>query len=438
MLFIFLQLEFFFSSRKAALTSLALPLIFFGLHNSGYGTTTLWSHNSFNFPFGTLLLAVLASLLLNNKSIPSQTILLFGFAEGILSAVQLYFIVWPICSVITIFVFYRLKGSGYGESLKASFLLGLGGILGFFTAILPIINKLPRLEYWVTNLIFHQGTYGSGPTGIISGQAFSANSKQIIFSQPELFIIAVILIAVFIIILATKIELITAYPGPFSMGIGLIFQFLALSLLIIKHPGNLYLLSVATTIPLLAFIDLKLLEIWADDQKWRMNESVYAIFLIGLVIFICSESIVNLKTAIDTHKANVIFMNDIDNSVEDVLTQYAERTGQRKRDLKVLYTYGTYNGCYALLAGKNYVQLPIEKKIAKICPNSYELSIWNQKVLTSVRDRRHTLDEVNWDFILIQKTVLREKFNSLLENEIVIQISSKYPEFVIIQNHIKK
>jgi hypothetical protein len=189
---------------------------------------------------------------------------------------------------------------------------------------------------------------------------------------------------------------------------------------------------------LLALIDLKLLENWTDDRRSKKKEIVYTILLVGLLIFISAKVIINLRATIDSHANKIVFLNGIDNSVKNVLSQYAERTGQRKRDLKVLYTYGTYNGCYALLFGKNYVQLPIEKKIAKICPNSYELSIWNQKVLTSVRDRRHTLDSVNWDFIIMKKTVLHEKFNSLLEKEIVTQISSEYPEFVIIQNHIKK
>ncbi|MCJ7433199.1 MAG: hypothetical protein MUO77_06890 [Anaerolineales bacterium] len=425
-------------SKRTMIASLMMPLAFFALNSDGYNTTTFWSHNSFNFFFGTGILTIWVSMLKDGNLLGHKNLLFLGIALGVLSTVQLYFLVWPICAIVTIFIFYRLKRTDYVGSFKASLLLGLGSLIGFLVSILPILGELSRVKEWFTRLIFHQGVYGSGEAGIISWQTATTNFTQMVSSQRELFIAVVVLFAIFVTLVVTERELGRAHSGLTAMGTGLIFQVIILTILIIKHPGQIYLLSIAATLPLLLLIDLKLLEGWVDNKNSTNRNTAYLLLLIGLLLFIGARSIINLKDAIYRHHDNVATMNTIDVATQRFLSEYAKNAGRDRQDLVVLYTYGTYNRCYALLFGKNYINLPIKKKIGEVCPNSYELNIWSRKVWAGFRDSQRALDEIKWDFIIMKKTILYERFNFLFENEIVAQISPEYPEFVIIQNHLKK
>src|SRR5215510_11865236 len=72
-------------SRDPILGGVAITLMYFALHPYSFQSLTLWSHNSLNFPFGTLWLIWLFIELRKDVEVSRSKLMLLGFAAGVLS-----------------------------------------------------------------------------------------------------------------------------------------------------------------------------------------------------------------------------------------------------------------------------------------------------------------------------------------------------------------
>src|SRR5687767_11234988 len=148
------------------MAGISLALLYFLLHPYSFPSLTFWSHNSFNFPFGTLWLLWLFTELRGNEEIGWQKLMWMGFAAGILAVAQTYFIVWLVSGIFTIFIFMLRSGKTIRQASMSSANMLMGGIFGILTMLVPVYKELPRFAGWLTRIITHQGLYGTGAPGI--------------------------------------------------------------------------------------------------------------------------------------------------------------------------------------------------------------------------------------------------------------------------------
>jgi len=181
----------------------------------------------------TLLLSVLnlfnSCLLMNYFAKTSKdryvSTILWATVGGLGTAVKLTFV--PILAVPLIVL-----------SWKNKVLFAVVVAASFFVWTLPIISKYPQVWSWISGLLTHTGTYGSGKAGVIDDPGmYVLKLKSIVLGQG---ILSVILMAAFVLAF-WKIVSKRADRGTFYFAVtmgGILFQFLVVA----KHPGAHYLL----------------------------------------------------------------------------------------------------------------------------------------------------------------------------------------------------
>ncbi|HET9907646.1 MAG TPA: hypothetical protein VFQ23_13425, partial [Anaerolineales bacterium] len=265
------------------LGGVSIALAYFALHPYSFPSLTLWSHNSLNFPFGTLWLIWLFVELRKEQEIPRFKLILLGVAAGILLMAQMYFAAWLVSGIFTIFIFsFRLDRSISKAITSGSYLLA-GGIIGIIAMLIPIYKELPRFFSWLTRIITHQGLYGSGEAGIYS-LAFIPIAINFWWAniRPMILVLLATLIVVTLIAYAKNKSTEKVSPSMFAMVSGLVFQILLILLLMTKAALKLrYSLSLAAILPLLILLTVKLLE----TMPWRtilFRRVFYVLLLTGV------------------------------------------------------------------------------------------------------------------------------------------------------------
>jgi hypothetical protein len=391
---------FFFStannlfSDQNLLISIAFAVSFYSLTSVSFQTLTQWSHNSFNFPFGTLYLLFLLRIVFKKSGeLAPGTLLGLGLVSGVLAATQLYFAVWVISTAITIFVFYYLQNLPHFKAFLASFVVLVSGMIGFAICLIPMAPSIPRFINWVISLIFHQGKYGGGRTGIISLNGIVGNFNNLASNSPVLFITSGLICILSIYLIIQKNHQALRKPGSVAIVIGLNCQAILLFLLILKQPGETYLLSVAATVPVLLLVLAQSFE----------NKNYPWISKIFVVIVLCGF-LFNFVQAIHLLDQNIGEIHAFENKIQSTTTEYARLTNRNPENLVILWTYGTYSPCYSLRFANEYAKGLFQEGINKICPNQYQLNIWTEQVDWTGGWVSPKL--IKWDFIITRKDML--------------------------------
>jgi hypothetical protein len=384
-------------TRYAVLSAIALSLLPFAIYDLSFPFVTTWSHNAFNYPLGMLLLMLFVGALIRDQRPGVKRFFWLGFLGGVLSAIQFYFVAWSLCMALAIFLFERFGKKGFVASLRTTLIFLIGCVSGFFLSIAPIIKKFPKFVNWIWRLTFHEGTYGSGPQGFISLDSALQNFVKLVNTSPFLFVMTFFLIASFLIFLLRDHKQVETHPGMFSAGIGLTLQILLLIFAIVKHPHplNYYIFSVAVCLPPLAFIDLKLLEEKTDDLIGKRRATRLAILLPVFAFFLILPA-VKLWYAIDAYDLRRQRIADEVRLTNEFIGNYAREQNKKIEDVTVLFTYWTYDGCYALRFGTNYGDLAIEDKLSQVCPHRYE--VWGDGHV-EINNVSYRLKRIDWRLI---------------------------------------
>jgi hypothetical protein len=414
-------------NRYAVLSAIVLSLLPFAIYDLSFSFITTWSHNAFNYPFGMLLLISFMVTLIRDQYPGLKKYFWFGFWGGVLSAIQFYFIAWPLCMALTIFLFEHFGKKRFVTSLKTTLIFFIGCLGGFFLSIAPVIEKFPKFVDWIWRLTFHEGTYGSGPQGFLSLDIALQNLIRLVDSSPILFVVALFLIVSFLVFLFLDHKQVEKYPGLFSAGIGLTLQILLLIFAITKHPHplNYYIFSVSVCLPPLAFINLKLLEGRVDGLP-QNRQKLLSATLVPILAILLILPFTKLRRAIDNYDSRRQSIADEIMLTNEIVGNYAKERNKKIEDVIVLYTYWTHNGCYALRFGANYGDLAIEDKLSQVCPNRYEVLADGYVEINNVY---YKLKRIDWRFISTtwdmynSSSVLRNagKAYRLASNLVIIQ-----------------
>ena len=362
-LFVFYKIAITTLEHNRLLAGTAIALLYFVLHPYSFPSLTFWSHNSFNFPFGTLWLLWLYSELRKNEDVRQSMLLLMGFAAGILAAAQMYFIVWLVSGVFTIFVFFLRLNKSFKEAFRPSMVMLAGGVFGFLLMLIPVYKELPRFAGWLTRIITHQGLYGTGERGVYTLEMIPAAISYWWATIPLMILLLLFtLVALGAFMIWYQKSSIKIPPGTYAMIIGLLFQTGLILLVLSKAVLRLrFSLSLAAVLPVLILLILKLF----DLTPWRgkiLQLGLYMATILGVVFVLMQQ--------IDLQSTRAVVERDAPIAKEQAVTRLAQRTNVNEEDIVVVYAFAVPLKCPGLLLASNWTG-SFESEIQSICPNQY-------------------------------------------------------------------
>jgi nucleoside diphosphate kinase len=188
----------------------------------------------------------------------------------------------------------------------------------------------------------------------------------------------------------------------------------------VREPGPLYGLSIAATLPVLALVNLKLLEEKLDSQ----NEKIYGVVIVCMFVFASLVTFSNLSTAIEKYRYIVKIENSAYVETNKFISNYAKSTNP-----VIIHTPDSLDECAVLLFGRGYAHLQIDSQLSQICPNQYYYDFWVKELF--VKEERYALNQVDWDLLIVGKSYLYQELLSLIRKETVHEIT---PGYIIVEN----
>ncbi len=377
--------------------ALAVALVYFAVHPGSFLSLALWTHNSFTFPFGSLLLLGLLVVARSARPRSWKLLAAFGFGSGVLTAAQLYFATWVIGVGVTFVCLNILEQRSRRQIVATGLTVGVTALLGFGAATAPIWPYYPEFITYVGELIFHQDRFGGGAVGITSVGSLVMNLLRLAYRQPVVFLTSGALVATVGGLLVARRRTLADQPGLWAVAIGLSVQVVATLGLILKHPGEPYLLAVAAIIPVLLAVVLKLFES-ARLSRRTLNGAVCVLVLAG-----CAYNYVGAV------RAQSQLQQSLAAAAAEVVHQLALAASAAHKPpeaLVVWETYGTPSLCYALLFGNYFARHEFGPEIAPLCPGQLNFDIWKRTVFGP--DGPVPPTDVHWDLLVVNSKVFAE------------------------------
>lgn len=372
------------------LAGAALSLMFFGIHPQGFSSLTYWSHNSFNFIFGTLWLLWLVHEA--QQPIQPKKLFLLGFTAGALSMTQLYLLIWLAGGAFTVFMLRLCSSKSPRLATQDSLIFSFAGILGILLLLLPAYKALPNFIAWIKRLVDHQGLYGAGEPGIYSldllprSLAFWAQYAPLLTTA----------LALSLLLMAGALWVATKNQRPLStpntaLLTGLVVQMLLLIVILSKMFYRLrYVLSLAALLPILLFLAIQLTEQAGWQLRWP-KRLLYTGLLISTLVFMGQEIVTQRKHNHEEQEAAL--------ARSQVITILAKQRNVDEKSLSFVYAWGTPLKCAGLLMANNWIRA-FDQELAGLCPNQYALYDFAYDTRLNTPYPIPTIDQIDWDVVV--------------------------------------
>ena len=353
---------------RGILASSAVAVCFFAAYpTTSFGTLTFWSHNSFAFSFGTLLLAWWVIRLRGETAVTPATAAVAGAMAGLLTAVQMYFLAWGFGVLAAFGLHAWLRGEGWRAAGAKVAAAGLGLGAGFFVGFAPVMFRFREFYPWVGRLITRQGRYGTGPEGATTPPMWIENLRRLWQQAPWIFLVSGFVVGLMFLAMRARKGSIRDDPAWWASSLALLLQLAVLWAAIGKHPGTPYLLGVAAVLPLLLALALEVL-VYRGDWRATLGTVAGAAVIVAFVVGWAISALEQARTARQIAVA------------EDVLARtirdYADRSGLDPATLNVLWVYGVPSRCLALRYGDLSASRALEAEIDTICRNEWAYEVW--------------------------------------------------------------
>ncbi len=366
-------------------------LFFVLLPPTSFSTLLSWSHNSFNFAFGSLLLLGLYLALLREKPPSLQAVAVLGFFAGVLTAVQLYFSAWVIGVALSVGIYIFITSKRFTKTILYSSSVIASSVVGFVLSTLPILHRYREFTWWVKSLIFHQGIYGHGASGITTFPTLFQNLTDLVKSTPLLYLSSLFLVTLLAIAVWHLRSSLSKRPGWIALSIGLTIQLIITHILILKHPATTYLLAIAAILPFILALSV---------SAFQNNRGKMSFFISGLSILIL---LAFAYGALRTASSRMAFSNQLGHLVEEATQMrfmVAEEAGKSQESITVLWGYGTASSCFALRFGDIYSGGVFDDEIEKICPGDWMYDVWSEKAILP-NGPQDIINSDDWDLLVV-------------------------------------
>jgi hypothetical protein len=387
------------------LPAVAAAFLFFAAHSpTALATLSFWSHNSFNFPAGTLLLLIVVLRLRKGDGLSHWETLLFGLISGGLAAVQLYFATWPLGLSVMLGTHRGLKGRSLLRGLGEALWVGAGAAAGFFLATQPILHRYREFIWWVRGLILHQGNYAQGPRGVTSLALVGDHLRQL-WSEGGAILLATAAISL-VMVAAAVVLARRGRAAPtwwWAAVVGSTLQLAVAFGLILKHPGSTYLLAVAAILPILSILAWEVLA-----SSGRLGRAVVTaaslLVLVGLGWAVARS--------LQDHQRSLAYITAARAELDRVTSDLVDELKRDPDSLVRLWGYDAPSACLALRFGNGYVEGLFGGEIDRACPRDFQYNIWLRRA--ELPDAGGFLNEVDgWDLLILPTRHLPENVQGL-------------------------
>jgi hypothetical protein len=341
----------------------SLALLFYGLHPNSFKTLTVWSHTSFNFPLGAGYLILLFTVAHDAQGqISNRLAAGLGLALGVMIAVMINFAPWFVTTLLFIFLSNTLgvKRIPWKKSLITGSILVLSCAAGFLVSILPSIHRMPYFFGFIYNLFTHQLRYGTGPEGSPSLSLLWSNLRDMVTSAPLVFLVLLASPLISLFIFLQRDSRTPENHRFWALNFSLLLQCGMITLAVLKHPGEHYLLSLAATLPVLSLVILKL-----SEFNWRFSRQFGNALIIFSIISISAFALLSIKN----RHAELLEAQAVEAEINRVITDQEIQLNKKPGELLVLRTNETYSYCSALLHGDFFTAGVFATEITKWCPS---------------------------------------------------------------------
>lgn len=377
--------------KDKLLTGLALSLMYFSIHPHGFSSLTYWSHNSFNFIFGTLWLLWLYHETQTGQ-IPRKKGFLLGLTAGALVTTQLYLLPWLAGGAATVFFLALFRDKSLRAALIDGLIFSSGGILGIALLLVPAYEALPRLLGWLTRLAGSQGVYGTGEAGFYSLQLIPLSLG--FWSQHAPVLMAMLILTISLTgfsLWKMRRDRLPLSPADLALAFGLTLQTLLLMLVLGKFFYRLrYTLALAALLPILSMLALKLAEQTRLNIHW-FKRLAFAALLVSMAVFMSQEMDSQRKKALDERETAI--------SRSQVVKILANEKGIDGKDLVIVYAFGAPLKCAGLLTANNWIRA-FDAEIAALCPNQYAIYDFKFEYELNTPHPIPQIDQIHWDLVL--------------------------------------
>lgn len=382
------------------LASSALAVAFFAVHPPyAFDSLAFWSHNSFAFPGGTLLLVLLGMRLGRAQPLAAWERILVGLVAGGLTAFQLYFATWVLGMGTAVAVHEWRQTRRLGRGGVGFLTVGVSAVAGFGAATLPILHRYREFSWWVRGIVNHQGMFGAGPLGVTSLARMRDNFSELwqgggaaVFALSGLGVLA---LGVCAWLLRGERRLSHAWS---AMGVGLAAQVLVTAVLILKHPRVTYLLALASLLPVILILAAEGL-----DRLGRVGRIGVNLLSAGLVLAFVGSGVRSLAR----HHERLAWVQLSEREVERFLGEYSEKSGIPRDRLGLLWGFGTPSRCFALRFGNGFADRIFADEIEEVCPTEGLYNIWEGVIEDGLGGGR--LEENDrWDVLVVSQDQTRQ------------------------------
>jgi hypothetical protein len=341
--------------------ALSLALLFYGLHPYSFKTLTVWSHTSFNFPLGAGYLILLFTVAQDAQGqISNRLATGLGLALGVMIAVMINFVPWLVTTLVFIILSNRMKRIPWKKSLITGSIVVLACAAGFLGSILPSIHRMPYFFGFMYNLFTHQLLYGTGPEGIPSISLLWSNLHDMVTTAPLVFLVMLASPLISLFIFLQPNSRIPENHRFWALNFSLLLQCGMITLAVLKHPGEHYLLSLTATLPVLLLVIVKL-----SDFHWRFSRPFGNALIIFSIISISAFALLSIKN----RHAELLEAGAVEAEINRIITEQEIRLNKKSGELLILRTNGTYSYCSALLHGDFFTAGVFATEINAWCPS---------------------------------------------------------------------
>ena len=382
------------------LTSSALAAAFFAvLPPHSFDSLAFWSHNSFAFFGGTLLLVLLWIRLRRAHPLAAWEMVLFGLLAGGMTAFQLYFATWVLGMGVAVAAYTWLETRRLGRGLAAALAVGISGFAGFVAATLPILHRYREFWWWVRGMVVHQGMFGAGPLGVTSLAGLGKNFVELWEGGGAVVLalssLGVLTLGACALLRQGKERAPHAWS---AMAVGLAAQFLVTTALILKHPRVTYLLALAGLLPVVLILAADGL-----DRLGRIGRIGVTFLSVGLVLaFLGSGS-----RSLDGHHDRLASLQASEREVERFLAEYSQEKGIPRDRLGLLWGFGAPSRCFALRFGNGFADRIFAHEIEDVCPREGLYNIWEGVIEDGLGGGRLE-DNDQWDVLVVSQELTRQ------------------------------
>jgi hypothetical protein len=188
-------------------------------------------------------------------------------------------------------------------------------------------------------------------------------------------------------------------PGWWAMALGSTIQFMVLWVMIGKHPGTNYLVSVAALLPILFL--LAFIPFLRQENRISLIPLILGTLLLTVFVFSLVVAVNDQRNWLRQIKAGEL-------AIGEFMDHYLEKKVRTYPSLTVLWGYGVPSRCYALRYGNiSTERAAFNEEINQICPNEWIYDVWGDYVeLPTAYEPLAENDD--WDIVILPEVFIPE------------------------------